>query len=121
MYKNKIYIRYNQSESMEVAALGFIQDVHPCITFRDTFSHNLGEAIHLKMTDKNEKIKINKLLSKPQNSTTEDGEIIKPDIKLKAVARTIGFGNGEARIKTKHSKFVLSWRSDSSLKQPLPA
>ena len=37
MFKNKIYIRYNQSESLEVAALGFIQDVHPRVTFRDNF------------------------------------------------------------------------------------
>ena len=38
MFKNRIYLRYNQSESLEVAALGFIQDVHPRITFRDTFA-----------------------------------------------------------------------------------
>jgi hypothetical protein len=50
-FKNKIYIRHNQSESLEIAALGFIQNVHPRITFRDTFAHNLGEAIHLEMTD----------------------------------------------------------------------
>jgi hypothetical protein len=29
----------------------FIQDVHPHITFRDSFSYNLSEAIHLEMTD----------------------------------------------------------------------
>ena len=38
MFKNRIYLRYNQSESLEVAALGFIQDVHPRITYRDTFA-----------------------------------------------------------------------------------
>ena len=61
MFKNKIYIWYNQSESLEVAALGFMQDVHPRITFRDRFSHNLSEAIHLEMTD-DEQRKINDLL-----------------------------------------------------------
>ena len=99
MFKNKVYIRYNQSESLEVAALGFIQGVHPRITFRDTFSHNLSEAIHLEMND-TEKTKINELLPKPKNSTVEDGEIIKPDIKLETISRNIGFGNGETRIKT---------------------
>ena len=99
MFKHKIYIKYNQSETLEVAALGFIQDVHPRVTFRDTFSYNLSEAIHLEMTDA-EKIKINALLPAPKNTTVEEGEVIKPDIKLEAVARTIGFGNGESRIKT---------------------
>jgi hypothetical protein len=99
MYKNKIYIRFNQSESLEVAALGFIQDVHPRITFRDHFLHNLSEAIHLEMTDA-EQVKVNELLPTPKNATAEEGEIFKPDIKLEAVARTIGFGNGDDRIKT---------------------
>ena len=30
----------------------------------------------------------------------EAGEIIKPDIKLEVVSRTIGYGNGDTRIKT---------------------
>ena len=99
MFKNKIYIRYNQSESLEVAALGFMQDVHPRITFRDHFAHNLGEAIHLEMTD-DEQSKINELIPQPTNPTVEEGEIVRPDIKLEAYARTIGYGNGEGRIKT---------------------
>ena len=99
MFKNKIYIRYNQSESLQVAALGFMQDVHPRITFRDHFSHNLSEAIHLEMTD-DEQSKINELLPPPKNSNAEEGEIVKPDIKLEAYARTIGYGNDEGRIKT---------------------
>ena len=99
MFKNKIYIRYNQSESLDVAALRFMQDVHPRITFRDHFSHDLSEAIHLEMTD-NEQSKINDLLPQPKNSTAEEGEIARPDIKLEAYARTIGYGNGEGRIKT---------------------
>ena len=41
MFKNKIYIRYNQSESLEVATLEFMQAVHPrSITFRD---HNMPQ------------------------------------------------------------------------------
>ena len=99
MFKNRIYLKYNQTETLEIAALGFIQDVHPRITFRDSFSHNLSEAIHLEMTDA-EKIKLNELLPAPKNQIIEAGEMLKPDIKLEAVARTIGFGNGDSRIKT---------------------
>ena len=57
MHRTKIYIPYHQSKSLEVAALRFVQDMHPRITFRDPFSHNLGVAIHFEMTV-NEKIKI---------------------------------------------------------------
>lgn len=100
MSKNKIYIKYNQSGSLQVAALGFIQDVHPRITFRDHFSYNLAEAIHLEMTEA-EQVKINNLLPNPKDdNAAEEGEVVKPDIKLEAVARTIGFGNGDDRIKT---------------------
>jgi hypothetical protein len=53
------------------------------------------------MTD-NEQTKINELLPAPKDDNTEakDGEVIKPNLKLEAVARTIGFSNGEGRIKT---------------------
>jgi hypothetical protein len=81
LHKNKICVRCNQSKSLEVAALGFIQDVHPRITFRDHFVHNLSEAIHLEMTDA-EQVKLNEVLPTPKNSTAEAGEIITPDIKL---------------------------------------
>ena len=98
MFKNRIYLKYNQSESLEVAALGFIQNVHPRITFRDEFTYNLGEAIHLEMTD-TECTKINELIP-PADDEAEDGEIIKPELKLEAICRTIAFGNGDDRIKT---------------------
>jgi hypothetical protein len=104
VFKNKICIRCNQSESLEVAALvGFIQDIHPRITFRDHFSYNLSKAIHLKMTEV-EQVKINALLPTPKKSTAKEGETIKPDIKLKAVARAIGSGNGDNRVKTEAFK-----------------
>jgi hypothetical protein len=45
------------------------------------------------------KTKINELLPTKSN-TAKEGEVIKPDIKLEAMARIIGFRNGEARIKT---------------------
>jgi hypothetical protein len=39
MSKNKIYIRYNQLDFLSVATLGFIQDIHPHITFCDSFTY----------------------------------------------------------------------------------
>ena len=50
------------------------------------------------MTD-DEQSKINNLLPQPKNSSAEEREIVRPDIKLKAYARTIGYGNGAFEIR----------------------
>jgi hypothetical protein len=84
---------------LAVAALGFIQDVHPGITFRDSCICNLSEAIHLEM-NKAEWLKIKELLPPAKKTPTEEGKVIKADIKLEAIARTVGFGNDDDRIKT---------------------
>jgi hypothetical protein len=73
------------------------------VTAFPSYYNLISEAIHLEMTDA-EHIKLHDLLPAPKNTTTaKEGEVIKPAIKLEAVARTIGFGNGEARIKTGRS------------------
>jgi hypothetical protein len=46
MFKNKIWIRYNQSKSLHVAALGFMQGVHPRVIHRDGFIKHLQDANH---------------------------------------------------------------------------
>jgi hypothetical protein len=71
MCKNKVCIRHNQSESFAVAALGWIQDVHPRTTFRDHFRHNLSEAIRLEMTE-SEQAQLNKLLPEPKTSDADE-------------------------------------------------
>jgi hypothetical protein len=100
MFKNKIWIRYNQSESLQVAALGFMQGVHPRVTHCDGFIKNLQDAIHQEMT-KTEHTKLQELLPQTKQPEAEDGEIQTAAIKLEAISRTIGYGNGDARIKTK--------------------
>ena len=109
MYANKIWIRYNQSDTLQVAALGFIQGVHPRVAHRDGFIYDLQEAIQFKMTE-TERIKITTLLPPSKSTNTEEGEIIKPDIKLKVISRAIGYGNGEGRIKTE--AFEIRVRKD---------
>jgi hypothetical protein len=51
MYTHQIWLKLNQSESLEIKALGFIQDVHPRVTYQDDYRYNLEEAIHLEMTE----------------------------------------------------------------------
>jgi hypothetical protein len=76
MYKHKIWLKLNQSESLEISALGFIQDVHPRATYRDDYRYNLEEAVHLEMTDtEREKIKEALPASKKRDN---DGELLKP-------------------------------------------
>jgi hypothetical protein len=98
MYKNKVWLKFNQSESLEISALGFIQDVHPRVTFCDEFRNNLEEAVHLEMTA-DEIANIQELLPvKKKRDNMNDNP--KPVLKLEVVARSIGFGNGDTRIKT---------------------
>ena len=98
MYKNKIWLKFNQSESLEVAALGFIQDVHPRVAFRDDYRFHLEAAVQLEMTPiEPEKIKGLLPASKKRDNT---GDELKPDIKLEVLARHLGYGNGPDRIKT---------------------
>jgi hypothetical protein len=98
MCKNKIWLKCNQSEFLEVSALGFIQDVHPRISCRDDCRFHLEEAVHNEMTT-DERTKINELLpaGKKRDNT---GDELKPEIKVEVIARHIGFGNGDDRIKT---------------------
>ena len=98
MYQNKIWLKFNQSESLEISSLGFMQDVHPRISFRDDFRYHLDQAIHTEMTTaETEKIKELLVTSKKRDNT---GDELKPEIRLEVMARHIGFGNGDARIKT---------------------
>ena len=98
MYEDKIWLKFNQSESLEVLALGFIQDVHPRIAYHDNYRYQLEEAVHNEMTT-NKSAKIKGLLpaSKKRDNTRDE---LTPEIKLKVIARHIGFGNGNGRIKT---------------------
>jgi hypothetical protein len=98
MFKNKIWIRYNQSQTLQVAALGFIQGVHPRVTHRDGFISKLQASIHLEMTEA-ERGQIETKLAPNKKQTTKEGDI-QPDIKLEVNTRTIGYGNGDTRIKT---------------------
>jgi hypothetical protein len=102
MFTNKIWIWYNQSGTLQVAALGFVQGVHPRVTHPDGFTYNLQEAIQLEMTETGRVKKITATLpsGKKQEQALEAGEVLKPEIKLEAVTRTIGCGNGDGRIKT---------------------
>jgi hypothetical protein len=98
MAKKKIWVHFNQSQSLQIAALGFIQDVHPRVTYRDEYRTKLETAIQQEMTEQEkEKIKELLLASKKHH---EEGEIAKLDIKLEVVAHGIGLGNGAGRIKT---------------------
>jgi hypothetical protein len=98
MYENKIWLKFNQSESLEVSILGFIQDVYPHISFCDDYRFDLEEAVLNEMTTK-ETSKSKSLLpaSKKRDNT---GDELKPEIKLEVIARHVGFGNGNDRIKT---------------------
>jgi hypothetical protein len=99
MFTNKIWVHYNQSNSLQVAALGFIQGVHPRVTHRDGFLTELHDAIQLEMNE-TERLSIKNLLPAGKKQDLEEGEIAKPEIKLEVVARTLGYGNGDGRIKT---------------------
>jgi hypothetical protein len=99
MFTNKIWVHYNQSNSLQVAALGFIQGVHPRVTYRDGFLLQLHDAIQEEMTE-SERLEIQKALPPGKKEDTEEGEIIPPEIKLEVVARNLGYGNGDTRIKT---------------------
>jgi hypothetical protein len=100
MYKNKIWI-YNQSDTLQVAALGFAQGVHPRVAHRDGFIYDLQEAIQYEMTE-TERLKITQILPKTKpNQVKEEGEVPQPDIKLEVISRTVGYGKGDGRIKTK--------------------
>jgi hypothetical protein len=98
MYKNKIWIRYNASDTLQVTALGFMQGIHPRVTHREGFNKRLHDAIQKEMTEAERK-KILELVPKTKQPA-EEGEIVPPIIKLEVVARTIGFGNGANRITT---------------------
>jgi hypothetical protein len=77
--------------------MGFIQDVHPGVTYQDDYRYNLEEAIHLEMTEtERENPKEALPASKKRDNTRE---VLKPEIKLEIVARNIAFGKGEAHIK----------------------
>lgn len=99
MFTNKIWVHYNQSNSLQVAALGFIQGVHPRVTHRDGFLTELHDAIQLEMNE-TERLSIKNLLPAGKKQDLEEGEIAKPAIKLEVVSRTLGCGNGDGRIKT---------------------
>jgi hypothetical protein len=99
MFANKIWIRYNQSDTLQVVALGFMQGVHPRVAHREGFSSKLQDAIHLEMTE-TEHLTIKEALSQGKPQGIEEGEVEQPDIKLEAITHTIGFGNGDGRIKT---------------------
>ena len=82
MYKNKIWLKFNQSESLEVAALGFIQDVHPRVAFRDDYRFHLEAAVQLEMTPiERETIKGLLPASKKRDNP---GNELKPDIKVRS-------------------------------------
>jgi hypothetical protein len=99
MLKNKIWVRYNQSETLQVAALGFIQGVHPRVTHRDGFTQKLQAAIQMEMTEA-ERSRITTLLPPCKQPEGEEGELKAPDIKVEAMSRMIGYGNRDAHIKT---------------------
>jgi hypothetical protein len=99
MFTNKIWIRFNQSDTLQVATLGFMQGVHPRVTHRDRFRYNLEEALHLEMTEA-ERRKIQEALTTEEKQDTEKGEVVKLDIKLEVTTRTVRYGNGDGRIKT---------------------
>ena len=95
---NKAFLQYNKSETLQTAALGFFQRVHPRVTHRDDFAYDLAEAIHLEMTDA-ERAKIATLVPTTKKRD-HSGEVEETDLKLEIVTRTIGFGNGAGRLKT---------------------
>jgi hypothetical protein len=51
MFEHKIWICYNRSDTLQVAALGFVQGVHPRVTHWDGFIKKLKDTIHLEMTE----------------------------------------------------------------------
>jgi hypothetical protein len=99
IFTNKIWVHYNQSETLQVSALGFIQGVHPRVTHRDGYLVALQDAIHLEMTEI-ERTNIKKLLPPGKKKEPQDGESANPDIKLEVISRTVGYGNGDSRVKT---------------------
>jgi hypothetical protein len=98
MFTNKIWIKYNQSESLQTSTLGFFQGVHPRATHRDRLAFHLDEANQVEMTEAERK-KIKQLIPATKKRA-HDGETQRPDIKLEVVTCTIGYGNGPGRIKT---------------------
>jgi hypothetical protein len=99
MFTNKIWVHCNQSNTLQAAALGFIQGVQPKVTCRDGFLLQLRDAIQEEMTE-SERLDIQKALPPGKKEDTEEGEIIPPEIKLEVVNRNLGCGNGDTRIKT---------------------
>jgi hypothetical protein len=51
MFAHKIWIKFNQSDTLQVAALDFLQGVHPRVTHRDGLRDHLQAAIHLEMNE----------------------------------------------------------------------
>ena len=99
MYKNKIWLKFNPSKSLEVAALGFIQEVHPRIAFCDDDCFHLEAAVHNEI----ETVKCKKgkgLLLPASKKCDNNGDKWKPEIKLEVITRNLGYGNGDDRIKT---------------------
>jgi hypothetical protein len=99
MFEQKIWLRYNQSDTLQVAALlGFVQGVHPRVTHRDGFISAIQDSIQLEMTEAERvKIKIKDTLPAGKKQDAEEGKILSPDIKLEIISR---YGNGDSRIKT---------------------
>ena len=71
MYKHKIWLKFSESESLEVAALGFIQDVLPRIAFCDDSRFQLEANVKREMTTVECK-KIKGLLPASKNVTTTE-------------------------------------------------
>ena len=99
LFTNKIFLSYNQSDTLQVAALGFMQGIHPRVTHREGFVRRLQDAIQMAMTEA-ERLAIKAAMQTSKPTEAEEGELDIPDIKLDAITRTIGHGNGDGRVKT---------------------
>jgi hypothetical protein len=97
MFTDTIWIKYNQSESLQTSALGFFQGVHPRATHRDGFAFHLNKAIQVEMTEAERK-KIKQFIPATKKRA-HNGETQRPDINLEVVPCTIRYGNGPGPIK----------------------
>jgi hypothetical protein len=105
VYKNKIWIRYNQSETLQVTALRLIQGVHPRVAHRDGFIYYLQEAIHFEMTE-NERLKITELPPQQASRATQKME--------KCLNQISNWKFFPAPLDTRMAKDASRWRLSKS-------
>ena len=98
VFTEEIWAHCNESNAVQVAALGFVQGTHHRGTHCDGFHTQLHHDAIQHETTKTKHLNIQQRALPPSSkmSDTEEGEIIQPKIKLEVE----GCENGNSCIKT---------------------